>query len=56
VEGAARAVVFAGFLELYPPVDDIDDIDTVQQVIDEGLGYASGHAQLCAPKGRNFGG
>jgi hypothetical protein len=43
VEGAARAVVLAGFLELHAPVDDVDDVDAIEQVIDEGLGYAAGH-------------
>jgi hypothetical protein len=42
-KGQRARVVLAGFLELHAPVDDVDDVDAIEQVIDEGLGYAAGH-------------
>ena len=43
MEGAAGAVILAGFPQFHPPIDHIDNVDAIQQVIDEGLGDSSGH-------------
>lgn len=38
VEGAAGGVVLASFLHLHARADDIDDIGTVQKVVNKALG------------------
>jgi hypothetical protein len=38
VEGAAGSVIFAGFLHLHARANDIDDIGTVQKVVNKALG------------------
>ena len=43
MERAACRVVFAGFLELHPPIHHLNDIDPVQKVVEELLWYASCH-------------
>ena len=35
VKGAARRVICSGFLERYVPVNDINDIDPVKQLLNE---------------------
>ena len=46
VEWAARRIIFAGFAQIQPRADDIDDIHSVQQVVDKGLRDAFSHAGL----------
>ena len=43
VERAAGLVVLAGFLERHPPINDLDDIQTLQQLVDEISWYATLH-------------
>jgi hypothetical protein len=43
VERTAGSVVLAGFFQFDAPVYHLDDIDAIQQVIQESLGYPSGH-------------
>ena len=46
VERAARVIIFTLFLELYSGVDQIDDIDTSQQVIDKYARNSPSHKPL----------
>lgn len=43
MERTARMVIFALLLQLYPRVDEIDDVGSGEQVIDENAWDSSGH-------------
>jgi hypothetical protein len=43
MEWTARMVVLALLLQLYPRVDEIDDVGSGKQVIDENAWDSSGH-------------
>lgn len=43
MERTARVVIFALFLELYPRVNEVDDIGTSQQVINKDTWDSSSH-------------
>lgn len=43
VKRAAGLVILAGFFQWYALIDQIDNVDSVQQVINEGGGYSASH-------------
>jgi len=57
MERAAGRVVLAGFFQLQPRADHIDDVGAVQKVVNKALGNQPGHGVLviCADWVRNEG-
>ena len=43
MERTARVIIFALLFQLYPRVDEIDDVGSGEQVIDENAWDSSGH-------------
>ena len=43
MERSARVIIFALLFQLYPRVDEIDDVGSGEQVIDENAWDSSGH-------------
>ena len=45
MEGTAGLVGFAGLSKFYARIDEVDDVDPLEQIVDEGLRNATGHCR-----------